>query len=68
MYGVLVCEFIGLKKSACDVIFEWVFLLLATYHSEVFCYHWHINYNMYAYNRDKWSMALRIINKTRIIR
>ena len=63
MYGVLDCEFIGLKKSACGVIFECEFLLLATDHSEVSCYLCHINYNMYTYNRDKWSMTLRIINK-----
>jgi hypothetical protein len=27
MYGVLDCEFIGLKKSACGAIFECAFLL-----------------------------------------
>ena len=63
MYGVLDCELIGFKKSASGVIFHCAFILLVTDHSDVSCYHCHINYKMYAYNRDKWRMKLQIINK-----
>ena len=63
MYGVFDCEYIGVKKSACGVIFEWAFLLLTTDHQEVSCYHWYINYNMYDYNEDRWRNTLYFINK-----
>ena len=63
MNGVFDCEFIGLKKSSCGVIFECTFLLLTTDRREVSCYHWHINYNMYSYNRDMWRNTLCVINK-----
>lgn len=63
MFGVIDTEYIGLKYSSTGIIFEAAFLLLDNQRREIHCYKWNIRYNMYKYEKNRWSPTLNFINR-----